>query len=141
MLLHTFLPGVYGGGIATAGAFFRSMGVGFLAVVATPIAVALACVTLVGIPVALIGLGVYLAALYASGIVVAVLLGSALVHPNHEGWTGFGLALLVGLVILIFAFHLPFIGGVLRAMAILTGVGLLVDRGREAWASARPAPA
>ncbi len=141
MLLHTFLPGVYGGGIATAGAFFRSMGVGFLAVVATPIAVALACVTLVGIPVALIGLGVYLAALYASGIVVAALLGSALVHPTHAGWTGFGLALLAGLVILIFAFHLPFIGGVLRAMAMLTGVGLLVDRGREAWAATRPAAA
>ena len=41
----------------------------------------------------------------------------------------------------IFAFHQPIVGGLLRAMAMLTGVGLLVDRGREAWTRARTATA
>lgn len=42
--------------------------------------------------------------------------------------------LLSGLTILIVASHIPFLGGPVRAIALLTGMGLLVDRLHAAWA-------
>ena len=87
------------------------------------------------------GLGLYVSALYVGGIVVAALIGAAVAHPQGEGWTSFGLALLVGLVILVLAMHTPLLGGVVRAVAILTGVGLLADRARIAWSALRRAAA
>jgi cytoskeletal protein CcmA (bactofilin family)/predicted anti-sigma-YlaC factor YlaD len=141
MLLHAVLPGIFAGRLETGRAFFRSLGVGFLVVVAGPIAIAAVALTLVGIPVAVMGLGLYLSALYVAGILVAALIGVALTHPRGEGWTSFGLALLVGLVILVLAMHTPVLGGVVRAVAVLTGVGLLADRARIAWSALRRAAA
>jgi len=135
MLLHVFVPAVFGNRLDTTGAFFRSMGVGFLAVVAAPIALVLIGLTVVGIPLALLGLELYLTLLCLSGIVIAALIGSALVHPQGDGWSAFGLTLLTGMVILVVASHLPFLGGLVRIIAVLTGMGLLVDRARSAWAS------
>jgi cytoskeletal protein CcmA (bactofilin family) len=140
MLLHALLPGAFGGRLETAGAFFRSLGLGFVAAVAAPIALGLVALTLVGIPLALIGAALYVITLYAAGIVVSALVGSALVHPRAPGWTSFGLALLVGLLIVVLAIHLPFLGGLVRILAILTGLGLLVERARLAWSARRSAP-
>jgi hypothetical protein len=95
----------------------------------------------VGIPLALLGLELYLTLLCLSGIVIAALIGSALVHPRGDGWSAFGLTLLTGLVILVFASHLPFLGGLVRVIAVITGMGLLVERARAAWASVHRVPA
>jgi anti-sigma factor RsiW len=141
MLLHAFLPGLFASRLETAAAFFRSMGVGFLAVVATPIALALIALTVVGIPLALLGVEIYLTSLFLSGIVLAALIGSALVRPRGEGWSAFGLTLLTGLAILVVASQIPFLGGLVRVIAVLTGMGLLVDRTRAAWASIHRVPA
>jgi cytoskeletal protein CcmA (bactofilin family) len=140
MLLHAFVPGVFGGRLETAGAFFRSMGVGFLAMVATPIALALIALTIVGIPLALLGVELYLTSLFLSGILIAALIGSALVQPRGGGWSSFGLTLLTGMAILVVASHVPFLGGLVRVIAILAGMGLLVDRARAAWASIHRVP-
>jgi anti-sigma factor RsiW len=141
MLLHAFVPGVFGGRLETAGAFFRSLGVGFLAVVAAPVALALIALTIVGIPLALLGAEIYLTSLFLSGILVAALIGGALAHPRGEGWSAFGLTLLAGLAILVVASHIPFLGGLVRIIAVLTGMGLLVDRVHAAWASIHRVPA
>jgi cytoskeletal protein CcmA (bactofilin family)/anti-sigma factor RsiW len=141
MLLRALVPGVFSGRLETAGAFFRSMGVGFLAVVATPVALALIALTVVGIPLALLGVELYLTSLFLSGILVAALIGSVLVQPRGEGWSAFGLTLLAGLAILVVASHLPFLGGLVRAIAVLAGMGLLVNRAHAAWASLHRVPA
>lgn len=137
MVLHLVLPGLFGGHLETAGAFFRSLGLGFAAIVLAPIAlVAVAC-TLVGVPLALMGAALYVAGLYVSGVLVAFLVGRSLVHPRGDAWTGFGLALLVGLVIVVFVTHMPYLGGTLRAVAILCGAGLLLERTRNGWTDLR----
>jgi hypothetical protein len=41
--------------------------------------------------------------------------------------------LLVGLVIVLVGMNLPFVGGLLRLLVILTGLGLLVDAVRSGW--------
>jgi len=131
MLLHALAPGAFGARLETAGAFFRSLGVGFLVLVASPLALALLGLTLVGLPAALIGLAAYLVALYLAGILVAALVGSALVRSRNGG--GFGLALLAGLVVLVLLAHVPVLGALVRSLAILSGLGLLAERARLAW--------
>jgi cytoskeletal protein CcmA (bactofilin family) len=135
MLLHALLPGLFRMRIETAGAFFRLLGVGLLALVATPIALALAAVTLVGIPVALLGLALYAASLYVSGILIAALVGGALLRPGSNGAGSFGLALLAGVAILVVAGHLPGLGFAVRAVVLLAGLGLLAERALAAWRS------
>jgi hypothetical protein len=125
--------------LETTGAFFRSLGIGFLALVATPLALALAAVTLVGIPVTLIVGAAYLLALYLSPILVAALVGRTLISSDGEGASGFGLALLVGLLVLTLLVNVPVLGWLVRVLAVLTGLGILVERAVSAWRASHPA--
>jgi cytoskeletal protein CcmA (bactofilin family) len=141
MVLHALLPGVYDGRLATAGEFFRTLGLGFLVFVAAPVTLALTALTLVGVPLAVMGLCLYLSSLYAGLIVVAALLGTAVVHADSEGWRGFGLALLAGLAILAVATHVPFLGPLVQIVAVLVGLGLLAQRAHLAFRALHGAPA
>lgn len=140
MLLYALVPRLFAAHLETAGAFGRALGVGFLVLVATPIAVFLVGITLLGIPVALIGLAIYLSSLYVAGIVVSALVGTQVTKPKAETWVSFGLALLVGLVIVIVATALPFVGRPVRFVVVLTGLGLLTERVRSAWRATRAVP-
>jgi hypothetical protein len=140
MILYSLLPLVFAAHLETAAAFGRSLGIGFLALVATPIALVLVAITLVGIPLAVVGLAAFVASLYTAGILVAALLGTEVTKPEGESARSFGLALLVGLVIVIVACELPFLGGPLRFAIVLTGLGLLVDRVRSVWQGLHPRP-
>jgi len=141
LLFYLVVPRLFAVHLATAGELFRSLGLGFLALVATPIALVLVAITLFGIPLALLGLAAYLAALYLSGILVAALLGTQVTRPRTETWRSFALALLAGLAIVIVASELPWVGVPIRVFVVLTGLGLVVERLRAAWQAARAAPA
>ena len=117
----------------------RAVGIGLATLVAAPLALVVAAATVVGIPVALIGAAALLAALYVALVAVAALVGGALVRPG-PGHAGFGAALAAGLAILVVLTHLPFLGDAVRVVAVLTGLGLLVERLRSAWRE-RGAPA
>jgi cytoskeletal protein CcmA (bactofilin family) len=138
LLLYALLPGIFSGRISSGNEFFRSLGVGFVVLLVAPIALLIAALTLVGLPIALIGGAVYLTALYLTGIVVAALIGVSLVHPKSEGLRDFGVALLVGVLILTVAMHIPVVGVILRIVVALVGLGLLTDRARSAWTASRP---
>ena len=138
LLLYALLPGIFSGRIASGSEFFRSLGVGFVVLFLAPIALVIAGLTLVGLPIALIGAGLYLTALYLAGIVMAALIGVSLVRPKSEGLRDFGVALLVGVLILTVATQIPVLGGILRIVVALVGLGLLTDRARSAWRASRP---
>jgi cytoskeletal protein CcmA (bactofilin family) len=139
MLLHRIAPGILAVRAEGPRDLLRAAGVGLVTLVAAPIALLLAAATLVGLPVALIGAGTLLAALYVALVAVAALVGGALVRPGPDGRAGFGAALAAGLAILVALTHLPLLGDPLRVVAVLTGLGLLVERARSAW-RARRAP-
>jgi cytoskeletal protein CcmA (bactofilin family) len=138
LVLYALLPQIFSGRISSGSEFFRSLGVGFVVLFVAPIALVICGLTLVGLPIALIGGGLYLTALYLTGIVVAALIGVSMVRPKSEGIRDFGVALLVGVLILTIATHIPFLGGVLRFVVALLGLGLLTDRARSAWKASRP---
>lgn len=141
MVLHFLVPGLFGARIESAGGFFSALLTGFVAALAIPVALALVGLTVVGIPLAVLGLGVFATALYTSLILVSAWVGSAVIQPSGERWTSFGRSLLVGLVITVVVTQTPFLGPVALAIVILTGLGLVVDWARRTWAASRSAPA
>jgi cytoskeletal protein CcmA (bactofilin family) len=137
MLLHGLLPAIYGGALATSGDFWRCLGFGFVALIVTPIALLLCAITVVGIPIAILGVFVYLTVLFVSIVVVAALVGSSITGSDPESVHAFGMALLLGLVIVVAAMNLPFVGGILRLLIALTGMGLLLTTVYDLWRSPR----
>ena len=126
LLGFILFPGMYGSRIDSGGRFLKSAGLGFLVLTATPIAAIILLVTVLGIPIGLMGLGAWLAGLYLAHIVVAASLGQAMLGPA-EGQKGrFALRLLIGLVVLAILTNLPFsIGGWVGFVVTLTGLGAL----------------
>ena len=140
MLLHLLAPGILAVRAASPRDLLRGLGIGLATLVAVPLALALAAATVVGIPVALIGAAGLAAALYVGLVAVGGLIGAALLHPSEGSRSGFGAALATGLAVLVLLTHLPFLGDALRVVAIVVGLGLLVERALEAWRG-RDAPA
>jgi cytoskeletal protein CcmA (bactofilin family) len=140
MLLHAVVPGLFQGSLATSGEFVRCLGYGFVALVAAPILLVLCAITVVGIPIAILGSFVYLTLLFVSAIVVASLVGSAITGGSAGGpWgaSGFGVTLLLGLVLVIAVMNIPFVGGLLRLLIGLVGMGLVISTAVEMWQGRR----
>ena len=104
----------------------RRGGIGFLALVATPVAALLVSFTVVGLPIGIFALGLWGAALFLSRIFVALALGQALLRSPPAGTRSFILALLAGLVLVRIAVNLPYLGCVLHFLVIIVGLGLLL---------------
>jgi cytoskeletal protein CcmA (bactofilin family) len=139
MALHATVPWIFDNHLETAGDFFHALGYGLLALIAAPVILVLTFLTIVGIPIAIIGLWVFITTLFLSGIVVAALIGRTLLRSAEKSATGFGLALLLGLGVLLFSGAIPFLGFPLHVLILLTGLGLLVDRGVSALRESRRA--
>jgi len=113
--------------LSTTKGVLISGGTGFLAAVATPVAVIILAITVVGLPIALVSLALWLLGLYLSKIVIARCIGDAILGPgNGGGMKSTALALIIGLLIVYVAANLPFIGGVLNIILMLIGLGALV---------------
>jgi hypothetical protein len=125
-LLCWIIPGMRRISLSTGRALLTSGGIGFLAAVAAPIAAILLAITLIGIPVALLLVVLWLLGLYLAKIVIAQCIGSAILGSKSNGLSSTLLPLLLGLVIVIIAVNLPYIGGVLNFLLMITGLGALV---------------
>jgi hypothetical protein len=125
------------------------LGVGFAVLVCVPAATLIFFITIIGIPVALIALLLYLAMLVAAYVVGAQYLADralAAARPAAAARTGWRLAaLFVALLALALVGGLPLVGGLARFLVLLLGLGaitLAITRSPSppaANASARPA--
>jgi len=101
-----------------------SAGVGFLALVAVPVAAVIAAITVIGLPLGLIVLAGWLVAAYAAKIVVAGFLGRSLFRSNNAPLP-MAVALLAGLVLVAIAVNLPFVGPLVNFFLTLLGLGAI----------------
>ena len=105
-----------------------SAGIGFLILVATPVALLILAVTLIGLPLAIIGLLSWLVFLYLAKIFVAAVIGLALVsvppERARERLSAIVLPLLLGLAILFVGMNVPYVGGLVSSVVLLFGLGL-----------------
>ena len=98
-------------------------GIGFLVLVATPIAVLILAVTLIGLPLALISFGLWLLALYLAKILVAAAIAQAWFKPANFSPRVLALPLLVSLALVWVLTNIPYIGGLLSLMVAIAGLG------------------
>jgi hypothetical protein len=102
-----------------------TLGWGALLFFATPIAVVIACITIIGIPIGLTGLVLYGIALYISQVVAGLFIGSWIVGRSSKTESR-GLmigALTIGLVILGLVNLIPFIGFPIFLVTAIFGIG------------------
>jgi hypothetical protein len=141
LILHGLAPSWFAGRIETGRDFVTSLGLGFAFAVLCPLALLLLALTVVGIPLALIGLAAWAIGLYLGAVVVAALIGRSLVRSQGEGLREFGVALAVGLVVVVLLRNLPFVGGAAGGVIALVGLGLLVGQLQSLWRRSRQAAA
>ncbi|KTG09788.1 hypothetical protein AUR64_09140 [Haloprofundus marisrubri] len=101
-----------------------SGGVGILSLIVVPLALLLLVVTLVGIPLALVGSLVFGLLVWVGGVYGRFAVGAViLAYTDREGeWA----ALLVGVVVVAFAVQIPFLGWVVNVAVGLVGLGALL---------------
>ncbi|MEZ5559096.1 MAG: zf-HC2 domain-containing protein [Pseudomonadales bacterium] len=104
---------------------------GSVALIATPVLAAAAMLTLIGVPLGVLALLLWLVSLYVAGIVTANLAGRLLLDGDDRGPA---LPLLAGLTLLFVLINLPFVGGLIRLVATVVGLGLIVGWLRDLWA-------
>jgi len=94
---------------------------GLLAAIAVPLGIGLAAITVVGIPLAVAGLLVFLVLLWVGSIYGRYLVGASILSlADRENPY---LALLIGVLLLAILTLIPILGPVLRAIVVLFGVG------------------
>jgi hypothetical protein len=118
-----------------------SLGWGAVILFVTPIAAILACCTIIGIPVGLITLGLYAAAIYLAQIPVGLFVGRWIIgyFGDVEGKGIMIGALALGLVIMHLLRLIPYFGFFVGLVIILFGLGALVVSEKKRRAEAREA--
>jgi cytoskeletal protein CcmA (bactofilin family) len=120
-----------------ATAFLPSFGIGVLVFIVTPIALGLIAMTVVGIPLSLAVLAVYLVLLYAAKIFAGIAVGRWIFVKLNKPAVSVYWAMIVGLVIFMILELIPFIGGLVWFIVLMTGLGAFLIN----WWRSRPAPA
>ena len=129
-LMIAVFPGFFSGSIQKVRSW-TSAGFGFVALVATPIAAVVLCITLIGIPAAVGAVFLYVAGLYLAKILVGAYLGRELIGAKNESGLPALAGLLAGLVILQALFLAPYAGAILRLAVFCLGLGALVLQLRQ----------
>ena len=86
---------------------------------------ALVALTLIGIPIGIFGVLLWMVGLYLAKIVVGNFVGVRLLDSGGES-PHFTVPLAVGLALVIIAVNLPLVGGVINFLLTILGLGLLV---------------
>ena len=125
LFLMFLMPDFFARVISTSDRVGAPLGFGVLALVVTPIVAVLACITLVGIPVGITALLLYIVALYSAQVFVGAWLGEKILGPGVGRGVQVG-RLALGLVLLRVASHVPVLSGVVLLFVILLGLGAMV---------------
>jgi cytoskeletal protein CcmA (bactofilin family)/predicted anti-sigma-YlaC factor YlaD len=128
LVLFWLVPGFSRARFDNAKDLLVSAGLGCIALIAAPVAAIIAMITLVGLPLGLIGLSVWILGIYLAKIIVAGFLGRSLLTNIGDAQPAIPLVLLAGLVPVFIAINLPFIGGLINFLLIILGLGTLALR-------------
>ena len=129
MVLFRFAPWIFGSHLDTGSEFFRALGYGFVAIVAAPLFLIVLAFTVVGIPLTIMGFVLFGMGAYFAKILVGGMIGMAIFgEPEEADWGGFGVPLAAGLGIVVVSMAIPFLGGIVGFVTLLTGLGMLIGR-------------
>ena len=104
----------------------RSLLVGFVLLVTVPVAAVLLLLTVVGIPLGFLALGLYAATLYLGQVFTGRWIGEGLLRRALRAPTVSPyVATAVGVLLLVVLFGLPWVGWIVRLGAVLVGFGAI----------------
>ena len=125
LALILLLPGFFADGMSASRRFLPALGLGVVAMIATPIVAVIVCLTMVGLGVGIATILVYAIALYASQAFVSTWIGDALLGRG-EGTGALLGRLALGLVILHGLELLPYHAGtIVKLVALWWGMGAI----------------
>lgn len=125
LALILLLPGFFVEGMQASRRFLPALGLGVVAMIATPIVAIIVCITMVGLGVGIATILIYAIALYASQTFVSTWIGGALLGKG-EGTGALLGRLAVGLVILHGLELLPYhAGAIVKLVALWWGMGAI----------------
>lgn len=109
---------------------------GSIAMFVIPLVLILLMITIVGIPLALIGALVFVIYLYVGRIFALVAIGSYILRKMKTN-ESLSMSFLLGLIVYFFLGFIPVIGGILTFIVTLVGLGTAVTNDRRTWAISR----
>ena len=125
MLLAALFPAAFAFTPKSGSEFAWRTAVGFLVLLVTPIAALLLAITLVGLPLGLIALGLWMLILYFAKIFVAATLAQQVFKPAGTTAKAMAVPLLASLLIVWIAVNLPYVGGIISFIVMLVGAGIV----------------
>ncbi len=106
---------------------FKSLGVGFLFLVLTPIAAFIFLVSAVGMPLSAILVASYFILLYIGKLIAALIIGMKLIKVTEkDSFLRVYGAYALGVVIFVLISPIPYIGWILKLLLTLIGIGALI---------------
>jgi cytoskeletal protein CcmA (bactofilin family) len=123
-LLLWIFPGLRTLSIGSGPEGLKAGGLGLVTLVMLPVLALIACLTIFGIPIGILGFVLWLLGLYFAKIVVAQMIGRSL-FKSPMGYPHYAATLVAGLVIVIIAINLPWIGALTNLVLTCVGLGLL----------------
>jgi len=124
LVLFALMPRFAQESVDSAERYGASLGLGVLVFFAVPIVAVIACVTVVGLPIGITTLLLWLMALFIAQLVVGGLVGQWLLGRTSEIWPLIG-RMATGLIIVRLAGSIPHVGGWVRFGVILWGIGAI----------------
>lgn len=105
---------------------WATLGIGFLVLILTPIIVGLLFLSLIGIPLALLALVLYIFLIYIAKVFVAIFIGQR-VFGYLKKETSLIFIFLIGLIIVTALELIPVLGGIISLLITLFGLGAIMQ--------------
>ena len=106
--------------------FWLSLGIGFITLIVVPILFFIILFTILGIPIALALLALYMVLLYAARIPVAIAIGQLFLGRGRESLPNQFGSMILGLVIIYLISAIPILGGLVKLIVAAVGLGAFV---------------
>ncbi len=133
LLIAKLFPVLFRASLNQASAVLKTAGVGFLVLVAAPVAVVILAITLVGLPIAILTLFTWLAGMYLAKVFVGAFIGQGMLKSEAGPPRPLALSLLMGLFVTYVATDLPYVGWIVSLLVILLGMGIAATQGFTHW--------
>ncbi|PYT91452.1 MAG: hypothetical protein DMG36_18295 [Acidobacteria bacterium] len=124
LVLFALMPRFAEEAVKSAERYGASAGLGVLVLFGVPIAACIACITVVGLFIGTSTLFVWYASLYFAQVIVGTVVGQWLMGRTSEFWPFVG-RMAVGVVIVRLCTTIPHVGGWVKFVAILWGIGAM----------------
>lgn len=126
LLLYWLFPSLFGWRASSAIQVGTATGVGFLLLVATPVAALLISITMIGLPVGLMTFAVWGGAIYLAKVVLAPAIGVLIVKKEPStSVASFAAVLAAGLAVFWLLRLIPMLGPVVSFVVVVVGMGVL----------------